>query len=186
MEMRDGEGRLVEGVYRIDAPGRVTRVITHEVDRPNGVLVSPDDRYLYVAGNNNDTHGGERKLVRFDLTPDGALVPGSRKVIFDWGTGRGPDGMAMDREGRLYVAAGLTQDHAPYETAEVHKGGVYIFSKAEVLVNFVAIPRDEVTNCAFGGPDLRTLYITAGGSLWRWRTATPGQVIFTGRQERHR
>src|SRR5262249_6716362 len=68
MEMRDEKGRLVEGVYRIDPDGKVKRVLGRdEVDRPNGVLVSADDRYLYVADNNNDTVGAARKLWRFDL-----------------------------------------------------------------------------------------------------------------------
>ncbi len=48
MEMLDGDGRRIEGVYRIDPDGAVTRIITHEVDRPNGLAVTPDDRYLYV------------------------------------------------------------------------------------------------------------------------------------------
>jgi gluconolactonase len=53
MEMRDADGRLVEGVYRIDAPGTVERVIAHEVERPNSLLVSPDGRHLFVADNNS-------------------------------------------------------------------------------------------------------------------------------------
>ncbi len=44
MELLDAAGKQVEGVYRIDAPGKVTRIITHEVERPNGLLVSPGDR----------------------------------------------------------------------------------------------------------------------------------------------
>ena len=74
MEMRDGQRATVEGVYRIDAPGKVARVITHEVDRANGVLVSPRDEYLYVADNNNDTVGGSRKLWRFGLREDGEIA----------------------------------------------------------------------------------------------------------------
>ena len=61
MEILDAQGKAVEGVYRIDGPGKVTRIITREVDRPNGILVSPDDRYLYVADNNNNTEGGARR-----------------------------------------------------------------------------------------------------------------------------
>lgn len=49
MEMLDETGRPIEGVYRIDAPGQVVRITTHEVDRPNGILVTPDDKHLYVA-----------------------------------------------------------------------------------------------------------------------------------------
>ena len=45
LEIKDEAGRFVEGVYRIDAPGKIARIITHEVERPNGILLSPDDRY---------------------------------------------------------------------------------------------------------------------------------------------
>lgn len=176
MEMRDERGGLVEGVYRIDAPGKVTRIITHEVDRPNGVLVSPGDEYLYVADNNNNNLGAARKLFRFVLRADGTIDPNSRKLIFDWLDGRGPDGVKADREGRLYVAAGLNQSHPPYESAAKFKGGVYILSPEGKLLDFVAIPVDEVTNCAFGGPDRKTLYITAGGTLWSIPVTTPGWV----------
>ncbi len=58
MEMLDADGRKVEGIYRIDPDGRVSRVISHEADRPNGLVVTPDDRTLYVADNNNDNVGG--------------------------------------------------------------------------------------------------------------------------------
>jgi gluconolactonase len=93
MEIRDEEGRTVEGVYRIDADGTVTRVIGRELERPNGVLVSADDRFLYVADNNNNAAGGARKLYRFDLRGDGSVDISSRKLLYDWGTGRGPDGL---------------------------------------------------------------------------------------------
>jgi gluconolactonase len=169
MEMRDGEGRLVEGVYRIDAPGKVSRVISHEVERPNGVLVSPGDEFLYVADNNNNNVGGARKLWRFRLKPDGAIEAASRKLIFDWRNARGPDGFKMDPQGRLYVAAGLNKANPPFEAADKFKGGVYILSPEGTLLDFVPIPLDEVTNCAFGGPDLKTLFITAGGTLWSIR-----------------
>src|SRR5262249_44156448 len=43
---------------------------------------------------------------------------------------------------------------------------------------FLAVPTDEVTNCAFGGDDLKTLYITAGGTIYSIRTTTPGQVVW--------
>ncbi|MBY0232882.1 MAG: SMP-30/gluconolactonase/LRE family protein, partial [Gemmataceae bacterium] len=64
MELKDEKGRPVEGVYRIDAPGKVVRVLGRDdVDRPNGVLVSGNGKWLYVADNNND-EGGTRKLWR--------------------------------------------------------------------------------------------------------------------------
>src|SRR5262245_39055283 len=54
LEIRDEHGRTVEGVYRIDPDGKVARVIGRDVARANGVLVSADDKFLYVADNNNN------------------------------------------------------------------------------------------------------------------------------------
>lgn len=178
MELLDAQGRKVEGVYRIDPDGKVSRIITHEVDRPNGLVITPDDKYLYVADNNNNTIGGARKLWRFELTPEGAIQPESQTLIHDWKTTRGPDGMKLDRLGRLYVAAGLNKPNPPYETADKPTAGIYVFSKEGKLLEFLPIPRDEVTNCGFGGKNFKTLYITAGGTLWSVHTKTAGQTVW--------
>ena len=172
--MHDEAGRLVEGVYRIDAPGQVTRIIASELERPNGILVAPGDKHLFVADNNNNTKGGARKLWRFDLRQDGSIKARSRKLMFDWKDARGPDGFKMDAEGRLYVAAGLNIANPPHETADNLRAGIYILSARGQLLEFVPITNDEVTNCAFGGPDLRTLFVTAGGHLWSIAVITPG------------
>ena len=178
MELLDGEGRPVEGVYRIDVDGRVTRILSHEVDRPNGLVVSADNRFLFVADNNNNSQAGARKLYRFELRGDGDAKRSSRKLLFDWKTGRGPDGMVLDEHGRLYVAGGLNRANPPYETADEFKGGVYVLSADGTLLDFMPIPRDEVTNCTFGGADLKTLYTTAGGTLWSIRTKARGQFAW--------
>lgn len=173
MRLLDEQGKPIEGVYRIDPDGRVSRIITHEVDRPNGLLVTPDDRFLYVADNNNQA-GGPRKLWRFDLDAAGTINQATQTLIYDWETGRGPDGMALDETGRLYVAGGRNEPRLPDETAAPFLGGIYVFSPQGKLEEFVHIPHDEVTNCTFGGKDLRDLYITAGGTLWTIRTANRG------------
>jgi gluconolactonase len=177
MEMSDGKGKFFEGVYRIDAPGKVSRVIGHEVERANGVFVSPGDKYLYVADNNNNAIGGARKLWRFALQPDGSIVPGTRHLVFDWQDGRGPDGLKMDRNGLLYVAAGRN-DSNKYESAAKYKGGIYVLSPEGKLLNFIAIPKDEVTNCAFGSSDWKRLFITAGGTLWSIAVDTAGWIPY--------
>jgi sugar lactone lactonase YvrE len=177
MEILDDKGRTIEGVYRIDPDDKVTRIIGRELDRPNGVLVSADDRWLFVADNNNDKVGAARKLWRFDLKKDGTVDFASKKLLYNWGNGRGPDGIKQDREGRLYVAAGLNKPNEA-EPAKDKKGGIYVFTPEGKLLTFLAVPRDEVTNCAFGGDDLKTLYITGGGTLYSIRTTTPGRVVW--------
>lgn len=177
MEQRDAQGNAVEGVYRIDPDGSVARILGREsVDRPNGILVSPDEKHLFVADNNN-TRGGTRKLWRFALRPDGSADPKSRTLVFDWKTSRGPDGMKIDSRGRLFVAGGLNRENPPHETSKPYPGGVYVLSQNGRLLDFIPIPTDEVTNCAFGGPDLKTLFITAGGTLWSVPLKEPGLGI---------
>jgi gluconolactonase len=183
MEIKDEQGRTFEGVYRLDPDGAVTRIIGREVDRANGVLVSADERFLYVADNNNDSATGARKLWRFNLKKDSTVDSKSQKLIYDWGKGRGPDGLKQDQKGRLYVAAGLNKPNPPAEPAKDVKGGIYVLDPGGKLLNFLPVPRDEVTNCAFGGDDLRTLYITAGGTLYSIRTTTPGRVTFPAVRE---
>lgn len=178
MEIVDAAGRKVEGVYRIDPDGKVTRIITHEVDRPNGLVVTADSKFLFIADNNNNDVGGARKLWRFILKSDGTVDLASQKLIHDWKTTRGPDGMKLDAAGRLYVAAGLNKPNPPAETADTPTAGIYVFSPEGQLLEFVAIPRDETTNCAFGGDDLKTLFVTAGGTLWSLRTTTPGKPVW--------
>jgi gluconolactonase len=155
-------------------------VLTHEVDRPNGILIANGGKYIYVADNNNEA--GPRKLYRFILRADGSIDGTSRQVVFDWKNARGPDGLKTDRRGRLFVAAGLNQP-SRYETTDEFRGGIYILSPPDKtgeakLLEFVSIPKDEVTNCAFGDKDLRTLYITAGDQLWKVRTKEPGRLNF--------
>lgn len=178
LEQVDADGQTVEGVYRIDPDGRVTRIIAREADRPNGLVVTPDDKFLYVADNNNNNVGGARKLWRFELKADGSIDAGSRKLVYDWKTTRGPDGVKLDAQGRLFVAAGINKPNLPYETAEKPTAGVYVFSSEGDLLGMIPIPRDETTNCAFGGEDLKTLFVTAGGTLWSVRVTTPGKPIW--------
>jgi gluconolactonase len=172
MEIRDASGKFVEGVYRIDAPGRVMLLDTPGIERPNGILVSPGDEFLYLCDNNNNNHGGARRLVRFNLKSDGTVDPSTRRVLFDWKGSRGPDGMKMDAAGRLYVAAGINKPNE-FETTRF-KAGCYILSSSGRLLDFVPTAPDEACNCAFGGVDGKTLFITSGNHLWSIPVTTPG------------
>lgn len=185
MQLRDDQGRTIEGVYRIDPPevtsgeSKVTRIIGRELDRPNGVLVSADDRTLFVADNNNDSHDGARKLWRFELRADGTVNLDSKKLLRNWGKGRGPDGLKQDQKGRLFVAGGLNKPNPPFESADNVKGGIYVLDpNSGELLDFLPVPTDEVTNCAFGDEDRKTLFATGGGVLYSIRVTTPGRTVW--------
>ncbi|WP_020473960.1 SMP-30/gluconolactonase/LRE family protein [Zavarzinella formosa] len=182
LEMTDADGKIVEGVYRIDLDGKVSRIIGRELERPNGILVSADDKTLFVADNNNSKLGDARKLYRFDLRADGTVDLKSKKLIYDWKDGRGPDGLKQDSKGRLFVAGGLNKPNPPAEPSTTVKGGIYVFDADGKFLEFLAVPTDEVTNCAFGGEDLKTLYVTGGGVLYSIQVQTPGRVVFPGKK----
>lgn len=133
-----------EGVFRV-APDGKTIVATRDVQKPNGILVASGDKTVYIADNNPR---GRRQLVAFAVQSDGTLD--HKRVLFDFGTGRGIDGMTLDPAGNLYATAGTAA-----------KAGIYIFSPAGKALAFVPTPGDP-TNCTFGrGSDAHSLYITA-------------------------
>ncbi len=112
-----------ESVYRIDPSGDVTRII-EDVQRPNGIAISSDQKTLYVIDNNPE-EGGARRVYAYSLRRDGSA--GSRRLIHDFGTGRGGDGMCLDSQGNLYVTAGLNVSFSPAQDDSV-KAGVHVFS----------------------------------------------------------
>jgi gluconolactonase len=182
----DGKGRLYftdpagSAVYRIDAPGQIARVLAApDIERPNGIQIAPDDRTLYII-ESGAAPAGPRMIRAFDLQPDGTARNG--RILFDF-PGRSADGMSVDVQGNLYVSAGLNALAPPGAlpaarvwTAEAlkTKAGVYVISPAGRLLTFIPIPEDVITNNAFGGPDMRTLYVTAGRTVFQVRTEIAG------------
>jgi len=81
----------------LDPDGTVTRLLDN-LAKPNGILVTPDSRTLYVSDR------GTQKLRRYALTPDGSVKP--KDVVYDFSPDRGIDGMWLDVEGNIYGAAG--------------------------------------------------------------------------------
>jgi len=165
----------IEGVYRIDLDGRVTRILEQPaVQRPNGIAVTQDCRRLYLIDSCQDA-GGNRKVWAFDLDAQGN--PANQRLVFDFAPGRGGDGMRLDQQGNLLVAAGILVARYAEETADVPPG-IYTISPQGELLSRIPIHEDVLTNLAFGGPDGRTLYITAGKRVFTTRVAVPGQVAY--------
>ena len=173
----DGKGRLYftdstgAAVYRIDAPGKVARILAApDIQRPNGIQISPDDKMLYLV-EANGAKGGARMIRAYDLLPDGTVK--NMRVFYNFYPGRSADGMSIDTRGNLYAAAGMHRTRGTAETLDT-KCGVYVISPQGKLLKFIPVPEDYLTNTAFGGPDMKTLYITAGKTLYKIRNDIAG------------
>lgn len=173
----DSQGRLYftdltgGAVYRLDGPGQIARILaTPEIQRPNGIQISPDDRTLYLI-EANQTQGGARMIRAYDLRPDGTVT--NMRVHYNFYPGRSADGMSIDVEGNLYASAGMGQLRGSSETLDT-KTGIHVISPRGALLKFIPIAEDYITNNAFGGPDMKTLYVTAGKTLYKLRTDVAG------------
>jgi gluconolactonase len=143
-------------VYRFDPMTRELEAVVEEHDKPNGLAFSPDESRLYI-GDTGRTHGEERNhhVMVFDVIDGRRLANGRLFAVVDpWV----PDGMRVDTNGNLYVAAG---------------DGVQVFDPAGRLLGKILTP-EVAANCAFGGPDYATLLIAATSSVWRIRLNVQG------------
>jgi gluconolactonase len=165
----------VEAIYRIEPDGKVTRVLQQPaVQKPNGITLSPDNRTLYVV-DSNPTPGGNRKIWAFDIGGGGA--PSGQRLVYDFAPGRGGDGMRIDVQGNLWIAAGVQRARNPNETTDIPTG-VYVVSPGGRMLGRIPVPEDAITNLAFGGPDLKTLYIVAGKTLFSIRVNVAGHLVY--------
>jgi len=150
-------------VYYIP-PGKPAIAVAEGIENPNGLLLSRDETTLYV----NNTQGAY--LLAFDVRPDGSLT--NRRDFGKYAgttsnaaTGRvssGADGLAIDRDGRLYAAT---------------SAGVQIFSSDGAHLGTIPVSRPP-QNLAFAGPGKQTLYIVGRGAAYKVQMLVPG---FAGR-----
>ncbi len=136
----------IEGVYYLDRDGTLTRIIDDLV-RPNGIALSPDGKVLYVLDN------GTNELFRYAVKSPGRIAKGTRIAHV-----LGPDGMTVDREGRLYVTT---------------REGVVVLAADGAWLGHLSV-REVPSNCTFGGADLATLFVTARNGLYAIPTQTRG------------
>ena len=165
----------VNAVYRIDPDGTLHQLLrAPQVHMPNGIVISPDERTLYLIEAHPDANHN-RHVRAYDLHADGSIS--NERIVIDFYPGRSGDGMCIDAEGNLYVAAGLHQRRGTSETLDT-KPGIHVISPQGKLLAYAATPIDTITNCSFGGDDLRTLYITSGPLLLSIRTRIPGKASY--------
>lgn len=171
----DPEGENLKAVYRIDPDGKLHHVLVWpRVHMPNGIVLSPDNKRLYLIEAHPDADH-HRDIRVYDVDDAGDLS--NERVLIDFYPGRSGDGMCIDARGNLYVAAGLHQTRGTSETLDT-RPGIHVISPAGRLLAFRETPEDTITNCTFGGKDLKTLYIACGTKLLSIRTTIPGKASY--------
>jgi len=143
--LTEGKEQPVNGVYRISPSGEVT-LLTADFAMPNGLAFSPDEKILYI----NDT---ERQNIRaYDVQADGTLANGREfATLKNPGKSGAPDGMKVDKAGNIFSTGA---------------GGVWVITPTGKTIGVIETP-ETAANCAFGGNDGKTLYITASTGLYR-------------------
>jgi gluconolactonase len=143
-----------QAVFALEPSGALRPVVHEDFEKPNGLAFSPDGKTLYVC----DT--AKYHVRAFEIDDSGAVVPGSGRVFAtqDPGCPGGPDGMKIDRDGRVYVAVAL---------------GVWVYEPDGHLLGILALPK-RPANLAWCGPDARSLAITAVDTVYRVRLKVAG------------
>jgi gluconolactonase len=144
------------------APGGKANKVADGIRRPNGIMLSRDEKVLYV----NDTQG--EFLLAFDVQADGTLTNRRNFAKYQGATSgptgvtSGADGLAIDEAGRVYAAT---------------SAGVEVFDGKGTHLGTIPVGRAP-QNIAFAGKDKKTLYIVGRGSAFKVDLETPG---FKGR-----
>jgi gluconolactonase len=145
-------------VYRIDGQtGAITRV-ADDIDHPNGLAFSPDERILYVV----ESRSEPRNILAYDFGADGTSLR-NRRVFYACRPGETPDGFRVDVDGNLWCGWGMTAEH----------DGVRIINAAGAPIGHVHLP-ERCANLCFGGRHRNRLFMAAAQSLYALYVNTQG------------
>jgi gluconolactonase len=142
-------------LFYLPAGAKQPLLLDDQIVRPNGLTLTNDRKILIVDDTVGDT------VFAFDVQPDGTVKnkrPFSRLHDTPPGQESGADGMALDREGRVYITTVV---------------GVQVFDSTGQYLGTIRVPR-QPANVAFSGPEKRTLYITAREGLYRVKMLSQG------------
>jgi gluconolactonase len=160
-----------DSVYRLDPqPDGSYSIhrVTFDTTRPNGLLFSLDYKTLYVAQSGRELTE-KRQLRAYPVKADYTL--GGGEILHDFGEHRGIDGMRLDTEGNIIATAG-------WELGGTGPS-IYVFSPSGEVLERHPVPCRRPTNCAFGGDDFTTLYVTSiEGFLFRAQTERMGRLLY--------
>lgn len=164
---RQREGREINlnGVYRVDPMYGLVVQVSSLHAMPNGIAFAPDYATLYVSdtgGHDSHPDASMRKSPAQITAYNVGRVGKDITMSVQWQVPGRSDGMAVDTAGRLYTTA---------------RDGLVVFHPEDGR-ELARLPLDEApTNCCFGGPDGKTLYITARSRVFSIRTTTPGAML---------
>ena len=163
-------------VLRLDPTGNdqwELKRATYDVSRPNGILISRDQKTLYVA-QSDYSPDQPRELRAYPINDDGSLGVYTTLHAFGIdhrGVHRGVDGMTLDVDGNIIVCAGW-EESGPGPM-------IYVFAPTGRILETHQLRVNRPTNCCFGDADMRTLYVTTGGGhLFRARTGHTGWIMW--------
>jgi gluconolactonase len=143
-------------VWHIPAGGK-PRTVDEGIERPNGIILWPDQRTIVVADSAGD------RLWTFRIEADGSLKfkqPYYTLTMLPFATRSGADGMTVDSAGRLYCTS---------------MAGLQMFDPTGRLGGVIAKPqKGSLSNVVFAGPKLDTLYVTAGDKVFKRKTKVTG------------
>ncbi|MCZ6539997.1 MAG: SMP-30/gluconolactonase/LRE family protein [Chloroflexi bacterium] len=150
-----------------------TTRVTFDTKKPNGVLLSIDQKTLFVAESTHEP-GDPRQLRAYPVKDDGTL--GDHQVLHDFGRGRGIDGMTLTSSGSIVATAG--------SSASGPGPMLYEFEPSGRVVRTHPTPADSPTNCTYGGSSMGTLFVTfAGGEVYQVDdTSHTGHLAFPQRR----
>jgi len=172
-----------EAVYRLDTDGTLIE-ITGDVEKPNGIVLSPDQKTLYVGDHNNggnrlkpddpEPKRGAMKIYAFPLDADG-LVNGQRRTLVDFGSENGCDGMTVDSAGNVYASCRSLARPGIKVVDPVGKELAFVETGAKNQKGLFDEWKGIPSYVEFGiGDDAHSLYITVDKSLYRLKVKTRG------------